>query len=158
MAFIFLILGLFLIFAEFYVPGAILGTIGGILILASVFFFASSTSSVWLVIAYIIGVSISIVLLIKFAIWRIMRSKADGSIYSDDSQVGFKASTVDRSAIGKTGVVLSDLKPGGYILIEGKQQPAISLSGYLIKGSSIIVVDAQEENLIVQATNKEEAP
>lgn len=150
MPYILLLLGLILIFIEFYLPGAVMGILGSLLIVASMIIFASSSSSALAISLYVFGVAVSIGLLIKFALWRIVNTKPDNSIYSDANQEGFKASEYDHTAIGKKGVVITDLKPGGYVLIDGMQHGAISASGYITKGSKIIVISGQEESLIVQ--------
>lgn len=147
--YILLAVGLLLVFIEFYVPGAIMGTIGLILIAASLVFFTIQNDYPLAIALYIIGIGISLGFLIKFALWRIRTSKGASSIYSDDSQAGYQASFVDKTLIGKKGIVLSDLKPGGYILIDEQQHQAISQSGYIPKGSEILVIDAQEESLVV---------
>lgn len=152
--FILLALGLVLIFIEFYIPGAIIGVIGSLLVILSLALFASQTSSVWAILLYFFGVAISIALLIKFALWRIVHSKPELSIYSGHDQEGYQASQYDKTALGKLGIVLSDLKPGGYILIEGKQHQAISISGYIPKGVEVIVLSGQEESLIVKQSKR----
>lgn len=144
-----LIFGLVLIYLEFYLPGAVMGTAGGLMLIGSVFLFAITTNSAWmtgLYLLFVIGLSIA---LIKYALWRIPRVKADRSIYSADSQTGYVASAYDEKAIGKTGVVLSDLKPGGYIVIDGVQHQAISESGYIPQGKRVIVLRGEGESLIV---------
>lgn len=148
--YILLALGYLLIFLEFYIPGAILGIIGGILAFASIIVFASEDYSLIAILSYIVGVLIGLALLIKFAFYRIKSAKPEYSIYSDASQHGFKASTTNPELIGKTGVVLSDLKPGGYILIDGDQYQAVSESGYIVKGLKVIVLSGQEDILIVK--------
>lgn len=152
--YILLAVGLALVFIEFYVPGAIMGTIGVILIAASLIFFTLENDYPLAVALYIIGIGISLGFLIRFALWRIKNAKPDHSIYSDASQNGYQASSFDKTLIGKTGVVLSDLKPGGYILIDNIQHQAISQSGYISKGSEVLVIDGQEESLIVTNLKK----
>lgn len=153
--FILLILGLLFIFIEFYIPGAIMGIAGGVLIATSVFLFAAQIDTAWAVILYVIAIVIALSYLVKFALWRIRTAKPGMSIYSDDDQQGYVASCFDHSAVGKKGVVLSDLKPGGYILIDGVQHQALSESGYITKGSPVIVVAGQEESLIVKLIHTE---
>lgn len=147
--FVLLGIGLFLIFLEFYLPGAIMGICGTLLVLMSIFLFASTTDSSILTLVYVVGSGVCVGLLIKFAIWRIKHAKPDFSIYSDSSQKDYVASTYDKSAIGKKGVVLSDLKPGGYIVIDGKQHQAISLSGYLSRGTEVTILSGDGESLQV---------
>lgn len=148
--FILLAVGLLLIFIEFYLPGAVMGITGAILLLASIFFFASQFNSPILTLLYIIGAGISVGFLIKFTLRRIVKAKPEYSIYSNKDQKDYVASSYDKTAIGKKGVVLADLKPGGYILIESKQHQAISLTGYLTKGTEVVVVSGDGESLLVK--------
>lgn len=149
-SYFFLAVGLLLIFLEFFLPGAMIGIIGGVLLFTSIVFFIAEGHSALASLAYIVVIVLLVALLIKFAIDRIKATKSKQSIYSDDAQVGFVASHFDTAAIGKTGVVLSDLKPGGYILIDDKKQQALSVEGYISKGREVIVISGQEESLIVK--------
>lgn len=158
MSLLLLFIGLLLILCEFYLPGAVMGILGGIFVLASIIHFASHSTSLLAISAFVFGAAVSVGLLIRFALWRIVKSKDDNSIYSDDNQEGYQASSYDKSAIGKTGVVVADLKPGGFIEIEGKQQSAISQSGYVVKGEEVLVVGGQEQSLIVISTRKGRSP
>jgi membrane-bound ClpP family serine protease len=153
--FLLVILGLFLILFEFYLPGAILGILGGISILVGIILFASQGSSILSIVLFVTGAAIAVGLLIRFAIWRIVHAKPQYSIYSNANQEGYQASSYDKTAIGKTGIVIADLKPGGYILIEGRQHAAISISGYIGKGEHVIVIGGQEQSLMVKLTKKE---
>jgi membrane-bound ClpP family serine protease len=153
--FILLAIGLLLIFIEFYLPGAVMGVTGTILVLISIFLFASTFNSSILTILYIIGTTVCVGLLIKFALRRIVKAKPEYSIYSNKDQKNYYASSYDKTAIGKKGIVLADLKPGGYITIEGKQHQAISLTGYLTKGTEVIVVSGDGESLSVRSEKKE---
>lgn len=154
--YILLLIGFIFIFVEFYIPGAIMGILGGILLFASIVVFASEHESALAIFLYVLGIFIGLGAVIRFAMWKIRRAKPEYSIYSDSTQHGYKASRYDHKVIGKTGTVLSDLKPGGYILIEGKQYQAISESGYIVKGSHVIVLGGQEESLIVKHTHLKE--
>lgn len=152
MSYILFVLGLLLIFIEFYIPGAIMGIIGSLLLLASIFIFISQATSIWSILLFIAAAIVCVYLLIQFALWRIVHTKPEYSIYSKHDQEGYQASAFDKMAIGKKGIVMSDLKPGGYILIDGKQHQALSISGYIPKGSEVIVLSGQEESLIVKPT------
>lgn len=148
--FLLVILGLALILLEFYIPGAVMGILGGISILSGILLFASQTDSLTAIILFVAGTAISVGLLIRFALWRIVHAKPGYSIYSNKDQEGYQASEYDKSAIGKTGIVLADLKPGGYILVDGRQHPAISISGYITKGERVDIIGGQEQSLMVK--------
>lgn len=153
--FLFLILGLLSILIEFFLPGVVMGVIGSILVITSVVLFAMKATSPWWVFLYVVGVSIIIGYLIKFALWRIRTAKPNRSIYLESDQTGFQASSFDSSLIGKSGIVVTDLKPGGHILVEGKRLQALSQSGYLTKGTEVIILGGQEESLIVKQIKKD---
>lgn len=155
--FLWLILGFILIFLEFFMPGGILGVMGGIFILISLVVFSMQSGSPIAIALYVIGTTVCLIFIIRYALYKIRHSKTRFNIYLNQDQEGFMASTFDQSAVGKKGTVLSDLKPGGYILIEGKQHQAISQSGYLPKGSEVIVIGGQEESLIVKLSKKEKS-
>jgi membrane-bound ClpP family serine protease len=153
--FIFLALGLLLILLEFYMPGVVMGAIGSILVVTSIILFAYQTQTAWQVVLFVLGSIVAVVILIKFALWRIPRSKSSFNIYSGNDQEGYQASSFDNSTIGKKGVVLTDLKPGGHILLEGRKLQALSQSGYLVKGTEVIVIGGEEESLIVKHIKKD---
>ncbi len=132
-----------------------MGLIGGIMILAGVVVFAMEEHSGLEVFLYLTLVVISVIALVKFALWS-MRHTARGTVYSDAHQTGFHAASFDKSLIGKQGAVLTDLKPGGHIIIEGKRVQAISKSNYLPKGTEVLVIGGQEDSLIVIKLEKKE--
>ncbi|MBA3603134.1 MAG: serine protease [Parachlamydiaceae bacterium] len=153
-AFLLLLFGMLLIFIEFFLPGAVMGTIGTLLVLASIYLFASETDSGLALVAYIGAVIIALIYLVKIAIWRMQKTSPQHTICSNASQDGYVASSFDESAVGKKGVVLSDLKPGGYILVDGRKEQAISVSGYIAQNLEVEVIGGQEESLLVKLIEK----
>jgi membrane-bound ClpP family serine protease len=141
--------GLVLIFLEFYLPGAVLGICGGVLLLASIAFFAMKYGADLPTFIYVFCVGLSFAAVIWFALWLIPRGRK-GGIYSNASQEGYVASSFDPETIGKKGIVVSDLKPGGYISVDGKQSQALSESGYISEGEEVIVLRGEGESLIVR--------
>lgn len=140
------LVGLVLILLEFYLPGAVMGVAGTLFLIASLFLFAM-TYSAFLFVLFCIVMAASLAGVIKYALWAIPKST---SFYSRDDQTGYQASSYDEALIGKTGTVLSDLKPGGYIIVEGKQHQALSESGYLVKGTPVQILRGEGESLIVR--------
>lgn len=148
--FIFLIAGLLLIFLEFFLPGGIMGTLGAIVVIASIAMFAMQYDSLILVVLYAFFSIVLVVVLFRFALWRITHGEPGKTIYSDDDQEGFIASHFDKSAIGKEGIVDTDLRPGGHIIVGDKRHSAISLSGYVSKGEKVKVIGGEGESLTVK--------
>lgn len=150
-AYLLLILGFALIFIEFFLPGVVMGTFGALLVITSIAIFAADTTSTVAIVAYIIAILLGLIYVARLAIRRMQKTGPQQTICSDAAQVGYVASSFDSKAVGKRGVVLSDLKPGGYILVEGEKLQALSVSGYISKGTEIEVIAGQEESLIVKA-------
>ena len=146
---ILLAVGMLLIFLEFFFPGGILAVIAGGSLLASIVFFALETQSFLWTFLYIIGVGIFVTLLIQLTTRRILKGKFKG-IFQNDDQSGYFASYYDKEMIGKRGETLSDLKPSGHILVEGKRYQAVLKAGYLEKGSPIEVIGGEGAHLIVK--------
>ncbi len=151
--FLLLGVGFLMIFLEFFLPGGIMGAIGALLVLVSIVLFALNAQSAIAVALYVIGSLIGMGVLIWFAIWRIKTGRAKG-IFLHTAQEGYVASSYDKELIGKEGEALSDLKPAGHILVSGKRYQAVSKTGYVVKGSKIVVVGGQGAHLIVKSESK----
>ena len=149
-SFLFLIFGLFFVVLEFYLPGAIMATIGAIMLIASVLLFAAASDSIFVDLLYLFAVLVIVGLVINYILKIIPKSSSRYNIYLKGDQEGYYASQFDKTAIGKVGVVVTDLKPGGYISVDGKKQQAISQSGYISAGEEVLVIDGREESLIVK--------
>ena len=148
---VFAIIGLFLLFAEFYLPGGIVGGIGGLLMIAGFVLFAQENKGPLWITTYILGEILLTFLVIKMALWRIKASKSKNTFYSNQDQEGFRASSYDETLIGKQGTSLSSLKPAGHIQIDGKHYQAVSQSRFIAKGVSIEVVRGEGSRLIVKS-------
>ena len=51
--------------------------------------------------------------------------------------------------LGRTGTAITDLRPAGTILIEGRRLDAITPGDYLDQGSSVRVVEVQANRIVV---------
>jgi len=153
--FILLAVGFLLIFFEFYLPGGIMGAAGGVVVLISIIVFALESDSLVETLLFFVGAVVGLVLLFRFALWKIRRAKPGHSIYSEGDQEGYIASSFDTTAVGKKGVVSSDLRPGGHVLVDGKRYGAISQSGYITKGIEVDIIGGQGESLIVKEHKKD---
>ena len=131
-----------------------MGVAGGVMVIVSIVLFAIDSESAISVILFALGSLFLVGFLFRFALWRIKTGKAKG-IFLNTAQEGYTASEFDKELIGKGGEALSDLKPAGHILVEGKRHQAVSKMGYVTKGSKIEVVGGDGAHLIVK--KKEEA-
>ncbi len=149
-SYILLAVGLLMIYLEFFLPGGVLGILGGIFVLTSMVWYGMNSDSAWATLFFVVMSLWLVTLLIRVTLLRIPKAKPGRSIYSDDAQSGYYASKFDKKAEGKIGVVTSDLKPGGHVIIDGEHHLAISQSGYLKKGEKVQVIGGEGESLIVK--------
>lgn len=147
--FILLLVGMILIFLEFFFPGGILAIAAGVLLLVSIVIFAMQSSSFLWTLLYTAGIVIVVSVLIKFTISKIRQGKFKG-IYLSSAQNGYMASEFSKELIGKRGEAISDLKPAGHILVEGKRYQAVAKAGYIEKGARIEVIGGEGAHLIIK--------
>jgi len=134
------LIGLLLIYFEFFVPGGILGVMGGGLIFVSMILFAWKSTSLYWIVFDIFAFLFLLIVTMRIAFWRIKKKPA---IYAVDDQMGYVAPQYDKKLIGMKGIALTDLKPSGHIEVEGDQYQAISESSYIKKGTSIKIIASE---------------
>jgi membrane-bound serine protease (ClpP class) len=144
------IVGLALIYTEFFLPGGVLAVIGGIALFISAMLCFSRTSSPLWGMTYFILLVAATVCVCRLALWKIRRSKVKDRFYLEKDQEGFVAASFDSGLIGKKGNVLTELKPAGHILVEGVQYQALSEVGFLSKGEPVEVVGGKGSHLLVR--------
>ncbi|SCA58646.1 Uncharacterized protein AB751O23_AI_00210 [Chlamydiales bacterium SCGC AB-751-O23] len=143
-----LFISLLLIFFEFFIPGGIVGLIGASGILFSIYKFSEIYNDMLHIIFFASFCIASIFFVMKLALKKIQNSPSTG-VYNNDDQEGFIASEFEQNLFGKEGVTVSDLKPSGYIEVEGKRYQALSKSGYISKGDRVLVQSGQGGHLNV---------
>jgi len=148
-AYLFLLLGLLFVYWEFFLPGAILGIAGTIIIIASLVLAVAYGQSLAEILVFFAIAIVGVVAVIRIALYRVRYAKKGTSVYLSMDQTGFQASSYDVEAIGKVGVALTDLRPGGAVLVDGKKSQAISKEGYISKGSAILVLSGEGDTLTV---------
>ena len=72
--FLLLFVGLLLVFLEFFLPGGVMGTAGGLIIVGSIALFAMSSASPMATFLFIVGAFFALMVVIKFALYRLRHS------------------------------------------------------------------------------------
>lgn len=148
--YVLLLIGFVLIFLEFFLPGAILGMVGGVFVILSLVAFFMEGHSPLLSLAYFLFVMASLVLLIRYILQAIKSTGKKNTIMSDANQEGYVATGYDKTLIGKRGVAATDLKPSGKVQVEEKEVQALSELGYISKGTGVEIVGGKGSHLIVK--------
>jgi len=144
------LIGLIFIYFEFFVPGIVMGVIGGLFLFAGLTLsLIEQTALIWSLV-YAIGMILLLVFTIRLALWKIRHSQNSSHFYLGGDQEGYQASSFKKELIGKNGSALSDLKPSGHVEIEKQSYQAVSDGQYIKKGSKIKVLRGEGARLIVK--------
>lgn len=141
--------GLFLVGAEVFVPGGVLGIIGALaLIAATVIAFPAFGPAGGLItaVALIILTGVAIFLWVKIFPRTRLGKHMTVSMDLHDS----KATEDDLPALlGKTGEAISDLRPSGYVLIEGRRTDVVTQGEMISKGEKVNVIEIDGNRVVV---------
>ena len=148
------LLGLAFLIAELFLPGFGVSGISGVLCLITVCVmqFASNNSTTAILVTVVLGV-ILIALVIVF-----MHSLKNGLLFrspivlKDQIEVeAVKPSTGDLSTlIGKTGTVVTPLRPSGTVLIDGERYSVVTQATFVEKGSTVTVLSVDGPKITVE--------
>ena len=146
--------GLVCLYFEFFLPGGILAVFGGILLISGgVLFYYSSTTLLFLVL-YIVTVVLLGIGVCAFALNRIRRSAPNDTFFLKNDQEGYVAAEIDPKVVGKEGVTETELKPAGFVRVEGICYQAVSEGGFVSKGIQIKVLSGKGSHLVVTSIKK----
>ena len=142
---ILIIAGLFLIGAEIFLPGGIIGFIGGMCLLGAIVVGLQGGLLTTLLIIILAGVCL--VIWIKF----FPRTRMGRSLtLSDDGKTFKSASPEFMDLLNKEGVVLSTLRPAGIAMIDGKRVDVVADGSWIESGTSIRVTRVEGVRILVK--------
>lgn len=142
------ILAFVLFAAEVFVPGGVLAVIGGFSLLAACgFAIAAFGPATGLIVALLLIV----VTLIGFIFWlSIMPDTRVGKRFALSHSLKDEAASTENPLVGKTGTAMTDLRPGGFALLEGRKTDVVARRGYLEKGTPVEVVEVHGSRVVVR--------
>jgi membrane-bound serine protease (ClpP class) len=145
--------GIVLLAVEVIVPGAILGSIGGLMMFGGcVLSFMEYGTGGGLI---AVTVALALTFLTLFIEFRVLPRTAVGKrafLKSEITGVSAAFGEEARDLIGKSAEALTMLSPSGYIRIDGKRYEAFCQSGQVPAGSPLEVIGADNFRLIVSLT------
>lgn len=151
--------GILLILAEVFVPGAILGILGGLLLVtASILtlqdygwfpaLLVAMSSGIGAIASFFIGLKG----LEKSGMSRQMFLK--GSLKSGDGRGDEHNHDARQALVGKTGRTLTTMAPSGRVEVDGQFYEAYSESGLLSRDTDIEIVSVDVYRLIVRKVSR----
>jgi membrane-bound serine protease (ClpP class) len=133
-----LVLGLALMTIEIFIPGLIVGVLGaGLAVAAIVIAFRIDPLLGWLEVASLLVIVPALLILAL----RRLALKAE---------IREEPSPPRPSLLGHRGRVVTDLKPSGYVFIDGIKVLASAVTGYIEKGRPVKVIQVYGERVLVQ--------
>lgn len=143
--------GILLIFLEFFLPGAVSGTLGVAALILSLFLAGENTVQ--------IGVSILIALVVSIFVFFMMIKVFNKKLILFNKMVLFDTakkedgyvSNVNRTdLLGKEGKALTILRPAGTIIINNERIDAVSEGGYIDQNARVIVIKVEGARIVVR--------
>lgn len=140
--------GALLIAAEVFLPGGILGIIGGLLFIAGVVVGFSTYGATGGMLTLLVAVVVVVIMLyLEFVI--LPKTPWGQRLFLKTAVTGTAAPDRERDYVGSTGVTLTAMGPTGYVEIDGKRLEAFSKSGFLEADVPIKVVGTDNFRLII---------
>ncbi len=148
--FLLFIVGFILLAFEVIVPGAILGTIGGLCLLGGITLAfmeygpiggSSAIAAALVMTGLMIYVEFRLLPKTRWGKQMFLHVAIDGTSHAMPAE--------ESAVVGRSGETLTPLSPSGYVLIDGHRYEAFSRSGLLAQGEPVQVVGLDTFRLIV---------
>jgi membrane-bound ClpP family serine protease len=142
--------GILLLAIEVFVPGMVVGIIGGLAILAGVIMAFGLYGTAGGMIALLAGAALlGLTLYIEFVVLPKTKFAKKFSMLASVEGTSQPALADLGAVLDQQGETVTPLSPSGYISIQGRQYEAFSQSGYLAKGVAVRVTGLDNFRLIV---------
>jgi len=150
------ILGLALVIAEFFVPGGIIGILGGVLILLSLIL--AGASMMQMIIAIFIALVVAIigmVILMKFFGKKLHVLNKLVLMDATTTEEGYVSNINRTELLGKVGKTITPLRPAGTILFGSERIDVVSEGGYVDAGKHVEIIKVEGSRIVVRPSEKE---
>lgn len=145
------VLGIGLIILEFFLPGGIVGFIGFVAILASLFLATDNVVHLGISILIAIGVSIlASILMIKVFGKKMKIFKKIILTDSTNTESGYVSNKNRTELIGLEGYTLTDLRPSGTVIIQDERIDVVSEGSFILKDRRVKVIKVEGARIVVR--------
>ena len=147
---ILLVIGLLLLIAEMFIPGGIVGAIGGILLVIAVGTAFSNNPTEAAILAVILTVGI----FVGFSIWLKIFPKLPWvkklTLDENLSEDWHGCDPEQETLMGEEGVALTDLVPSGFANLQNKRIDVTTTGDFINKGDKVRVVEVEGNRIAVE--------
>ena len=134
-----MVLGVALIMIEIFVPGGVVGAMGGVCLIGAVWLSYREGGAEGAIIALAVAlVCVSVCLVFEF---KVLPKTAVGKRLFLSQRIAGTShqSPGEASLVGSEGSAATALAPSGYVLVSGRKLEAVSRSGFIEKGDRVRV-------------------
>lgn len=149
------VIGLALLVAELFVPGGIVGVIGGALMIISILFAGESVvhMAYSILIAVFIGI-IGMVIVMKFFGKNLHFFNKLILRDATTTEEGYVSNVNRIDLLGKIGDTITPLRPAGTIIVGNERIDAVSEGSYVKANQKVEVIHVEGSRIIVRETKK----
>lgn len=150
-AVILLVLGIVLLIAEFFVPGGILGVLGAISILVSLFMTGYNVThmAMSIAIALILAITVAVILYRRIGLEKgIFRHIVLTDRTTTD--LGYVSTEVRDELLDQVGIAVTPLRPTGVVMIGNERVDVVSEGHFIEKGKKVKVVHVEGLRVVVR--------
>ncbi len=149
------VIGFILIIAELFVPGGIIGLIGGVLMIISLLFAGESVihMAYSILIALFIAV-IGMVILVKFLGKNLHVFNKLILRDATTTEEGYVSNVNRIDLLGKTGKTITPLRPAGTIVVDHERIDVVSEGGYIDSNKNIEIILVEGSRIVVREIKK----
>jgi len=140
--------GVLLLSLEIFVPGGVLGIIGGLMIMSTIFMSLFIFEKYGVLIAFLILIFAVAVLVLWISIFP--KTYLGKRVSLSDTLKTAKSNDDRKDLIGAEGVVVSELRPSGFAKINGKKLDVVSSGGLIEEGKDIVVTNVEGFRIVVK--------
>lgn len=142
------VVGFLMIAAEVFVPGLVLGTLGGLCLIGSVVLCYVAYGPLQGTVAF---ASLAVLSILGFFLWlRLFPHTPLGKKMMLNRSLVSRNSLPTHDLIGATGEAVTPLRPAGTALIHGRRMDVVAESGLIESGQKITVVSQEGIRIVVR--------
>jgi membrane-bound ClpP family serine protease len=144
-------IGIMLIFLEFFLPGAISGTLGLAALIASLFLAGDSPLHMGISIFISIGISVAMIFIMVKVLGKKMVLFNRMILFDKAGNEQGYVSNVNRTdLLGKEGIALTMLRPSGTAIINSERLDVVSEGGFVDQNQKIKVIKVEGVRIVVR--------
>ncbi len=144
-------IGILLIFLEFFLPGAISGTLGLAALIASLFLAGENPLSIGISIFISIGISVALLFLMIKVLGKKMVLFNRMILFDTAKNEDGYVSNVNRTdLLGKEGIALTVLRPSGTAVINNERLDVVTEGDFIDQNTKISVIKVEGVRIVVR--------